>query len=86
MKAEHVGQQKIVLAATDFSDVSLKAVKEGLWVAQQSSAEFHLGTVGRSGIRGLLPGNTAEKVLDTCDCSILTVKPEGFVSPIDTTV
>ena len=45
-----------------------------------------IGTVGRSGIKGLLLGNTAEKVLDTCDCSILTVKPEGFMSPIDITV
>jgi nucleotide-binding universal stress UspA family protein len=41
-----------------------------------------LGTVGRSGIQGLLLGNTAEKVLAACDVSILTVKPEGFVSPI----
>jgi nucleotide-binding universal stress UspA family protein len=42
-----------------------------------------IGTVGRSGIRGVLLGNTAEKVLDTCDCSILTVKPDDFVSPIE---
>jgi len=41
-----------------------------------------LGTVGRSGIPGLLIGNTAEKVLGACDCSILAVKPLGFVSPI----
>lgn len=159
VKVGHICPPKVVLAATDFSDVSLKAVKEGLRVAQQASAEFHLlhvvdskdvpedlisripkgsslrqeineeatrrleefldslavdrtqiqvhlswgtpwqeiqrisrhqaadliviGTVGRSGIKGLLLGNTAEKVLDTCDCSILTVKPDGFVSPID---
>ena len=159
MKKEHVGQPKVVLAATDFSDVSLKAVTHGLRLAQQAGAEFHLlhivdsndvpddlisripkgsslrqeineesswrleeflkslgghrtqiqvhlswgtpwqeirrisrhqaadliviGTVGRSGIKGLLIGNTAEKVLDTCDCSILTVKPDGFVSPIE---
>jgi len=159
VKAEHVGSPKVVLAATDFSAVSLKAVKEGLKVAQQASAEFHLlhivdsrdvpedvisrippgsslrqeineeasrrleefleslavdraqirphlssgtpwqeiqriarhqaadliviGTVGRSGIKGLLMGNTADKVLDTCDCSILTVKPDDFVSPIE---
>ena len=44
-----------------------------------------IGTVGRSGIKGLLLGNTAEKVLDTCDSSILTVKPDGFVSPIELT-
>ncbi len=158
VRAEHVGPPKVVLAATDFSDTSLKAVKEGLKIAQQAGAEFHLlhvvdsndvpedmisriptgsslrqeineeaarrmeefldslavdrtqikvhlswgtpwqeiqrisrhqaadliviGTVGRSGIKGMLMGNTAEKVLDTCDCSILTVKPDGFVSPI----
>jgi hypothetical protein len=33
-------------------------------------------------IQGVLLGNTAEKALSTCDCSILAVKPEGFVSPI----
>ena len=42
-----------------------------------------LGTVGRSGIKGLLLGNTANRVLGTCDCNLLTVKPAGFVSPIE---
>jgi hypothetical protein len=41
-----------------------------------------IGTVGRSGIKGLLLGNTAEKVLVSCDRSVLTVKPADFVSPI----
>ncbi len=41
-----------------------------------------MGTVGRSGIQGLLLGNTAEKVLSMCETSILSVKPAGFVSPI----
>jgi universal stress protein E len=41
-----------------------------------------MGTVGRSGIQGLLLGNTADKVLATCDASILAIKPEDFVSPI----
>lgn len=158
VKAEHVGPPKSVLAATDFSEMSRRAVLEGLWVAQRASAQFHLlhvidsedvpediisripqgsslrheineeakrrfdefveslntdpdqiqrhlsfgtpwqeigrlalhlnvdlialGTVGRSGIKGVLLGNTAEKVLNTCDCSILTVKPADFVSPI----
>lgn len=162
VKAEHAGPPKAVLAATDFSDVSRRAVLQGLWVAQQASAEFHLlhvidaadvpediisripegsslrreineaarqrlddfveslnadpehiqrhlsfgtpwqevgrlaqhlkidlialGTVGRSGINGVLLGNTAEKVLGACDCSILTVKPADFVSPIDPAV
>lgn len=158
VKAEHAGPPKAVLAATDFSDVSRRAVLEGLRVAQLASAEFHvlhvvdsrdvpediisrvpqgsslrheineeakhrfdgfveslntdpekvqrhlsfgtpwqevgrlakhlkidliaMGTVGRSGIKGVFLGNTAERVLATCDCSILTVKPADFVSPI----
>jgi universal stress protein E len=159
VKADHVGPPRSVLAATDFSESSRRAVLHGLWIAEKSGAEFHLlhvvdsgdvpddaglrvsdggsvaqaiqqeserrfdefakaldtdptrmkkhlvwgtpwheiqratkrlnvdlvalGTVGRSGIKGMLLGNTADRVLDTCDCSILTVKPEDFVSPID---
>lgn len=41
-----------------------------------------MGTVSRAGIAGLLIGNTAEKVLRRVDCSMLTVKPEGFISPV----
>lgn len=41
-----------------------------------------LGSVGRTGIPGFLIGNTAEKVLRLSDRSILTVKPDEFVSPI----
>ena len=41
-----------------------------------------MGTVCRTGIRGFFIGNTAEGVLRRVDCSLLTVKPEGFVSPI----
>ncbi|MFY8199226.1 MAG: universal stress protein, partial [Pirellula staleyi] len=160
VKSENVGPPKVILAPTDLSEVSRKAIQEGLWLAEQSGAEFHvlhvvdspkvheeeeslqqptsnssqqeihaeatrqleaflqplqtsdsriqshvihgvawkeiglmaqqlnadliaIGTVGRSGIKGMLLGNTAEKVLDTCECSILTVKPDGFVSPIE---
>ena len=41
-----------------------------------------IGTVGRSGVSGLLIGNTAEHVLNTINCSVLTLKPEGFEAPI----
>jgi len=41
-----------------------------------------MGTVCRTGIRGFFIGNTAEGVLRRVGCSLLTVKPEGFVSPI----
>ncbi|MFT7264158.1 MAG: universal stress protein E [Halioglobus sp.] len=41
-----------------------------------------MGTVGRAGIPGLFIGNTAEVVLSTVDCSVLTTKPAGFVTPV----
>ncbi|HUY91902.1 MAG TPA: universal stress protein [Pirellulales bacterium] len=41
-----------------------------------------MGTVGRSGVSGLLIGNTAEKVLHSAARSLLAVKPDSFVSPV----
>jgi len=41
-----------------------------------------MGTIGRTGIPGLLMGNTAETVLNRIDCSVLAVKPEGFITPV----
>lgn len=42
-----------------------------------------MGSVARAGIPGFLIGSTAESVLGDVDCSVLTVKPDGFVSPIE---
>ena len=41
-----------------------------------------LGTVGRSGIPGLLIGNTVEKLLSQVQCSVLAVKPDDYESPV----
>jgi nucleotide-binding universal stress UspA family protein len=41
-----------------------------------------MGTVARSGVPGLLIGNKAEKVLSAVDCTVLAVKPGGYVSPV----
>jgi len=41
-----------------------------------------MGTVSRAGIAGLLVGNTAERMLEQLDCSLLTVKPADFVCPV----
>lgn len=41
-----------------------------------------MGTVARTGIPGMLIGNTAETILQRADCSVLAVKPQGFVSPV----
>lgn len=41
-----------------------------------------MGMLSHTGIKGFFIGNTVEKVLDEVECSILTVKPAEFVSPI----
>ena len=41
-----------------------------------------MGTVGRTGIPGFFIGNTAEGILTQVNCSVLTVKPVGFESPV----
>jgi nucleotide-binding universal stress UspA family protein len=41
-----------------------------------------MGTVARGGLAGLLLGNTAERLLRKLPCSVLAVKPDGFVSPV----
>lgn len=41
-----------------------------------------MGTLARSGVAGLLMGNTAEIILNQLQCSVLTLKPAGFVTPV----
>lgn len=41
-----------------------------------------MGTVGRTGIPGFIMGNTAEKILNQINCSVLAIKPDGFVTPV----
>lgn len=41
-----------------------------------------MGTVARTGIHGFIMGNTAETIFEQIDCSLLAVKPPGFVTPI----
>ena len=41
-----------------------------------------MGTVARTGIPGFFIGNTAETILNRIDCSVLAVKPEGFLTPV----
>ncbi|NIB41021.1 universal stress protein [Pseudomaricurvus alkylphenolicus] len=41
-----------------------------------------MGSVCRTGLPGLFIGNTAETVIDSVSCNVLTVKPSDFASPI----
>jgi nucleotide-binding universal stress UspA family protein len=51
--------------------------------AQEVGADLIvLGTRGKSNVRDLLLGSTAEKVLRDTLCSMLAIKPEGFENPL----
>jgi nucleotide-binding universal stress UspA family protein len=41
-----------------------------------------MGTKARTGLAGLLKGNLAEGIMGQVDCSMLTIKPDDFVSPL----
>ena len=41
-----------------------------------------MGTVARTGISGLIIGNTAEAILDQLSCSVLAIKPRDFKTPV----
>jgi len=52
-------------------------------VAEQENVELVvIGTLGGAGLPGRLIGRTAEKGINHVDYSVLTIKPEGFVSPV----
>lgn len=72
--AEFGGQTHLVKGA---SDLVLPELAESLQINL-----IVMGTVARRGLSGLIMGNTAESMMRAVRCSILTVKPEGFVSPV----
>jgi universal stress protein E len=41
-----------------------------------------MGTSARSGIAGIVPGNTAERLASHLKCSVIGVKPPGFKCPV----
>lgn len=52
--------------------------------ATEMSAELIVcGTFGRSGLRGMLLGNTAERLVDHSGLSVLAVKPANFQSTVE---
>ncbi|MDQ2075107.1 universal stress protein [Marinimicrobium sp. ABcell2] len=60
-----------------------RADKEIPAMARQQAADLVvMGTVARTGIAGLLIGNTAEAIINQLQCSLLAVKPEGFETPV----
>jgi nucleotide-binding universal stress UspA family protein len=49
---------------------------------RQNSDVVVMGTLSRTGLKGLLLGNTSETVLQGIDATVVAIKPEGIVSPV----
>jgi nucleotide-binding universal stress UspA family protein len=68
------------------SEVYMLKGEPGHWIprlaAKMEVGTIVMGTVSRAGVAGLLMGNTAERILRQVNCSVLTVKPDGFVTPV----
>jgi nucleotide-binding universal stress UspA family protein len=81
--AAYVGQETL-----DYLKPQIHLVKGGPHVevpalAKQMHADLVvMGTVARTGIPGFFMGNTAETILNQIDCSVLAIKPPGFVTPV----
>ncbi|CSA27563.1 universal stress protein family 1 [Vibrio cholerae] len=52
------------------------------WVTAENIDILVMGTLARTGIAGFVIGNTAENIVQSIECSLVALKPEGFVSPI----
>jgi nucleotide-binding universal stress UspA family protein len=52
------------------------------FVVSQGIDLIVMGTVARTGIGGVLIGNTAERLLQRLVCSVVAVKPDGFLTPV----
>lgn len=74
--------------ATDFLKPKIHLVRgrarvEVPSLARNTAAQLIvMGTVARTGVPGFIMGNTAEDILAQIDCSVLTIKPPGFISPV----
>ena len=88
--ADLTGKVHEQLAATDYRTL-LAGVKVHVFVGdadecilnavrEANAALVILGTSSKTGVSGLLPGSTVERLLLELKCSVLALKPEGFRS------
>ncbi len=88
MGRTHKKSVEALVAAHPYDKTTIQVVKGEAGhviadLAEERKADLVvIGSVGRSGIPGLMIGNTAEKVIASVDCSVMTVKPAGFESPL----
>ena len=92
IKAEIEQELNEQLAQTDFRTLTYGVqvhVLEGApevaipkFIAERKIHLLTMGTLARTGISGFFIGNTAERMLEKVNCSVLTFKPADFVSPV----
>jgi universal stress protein E len=91
MNLHHEARDRIQteLAAADISRPPQVRIVSGapetpiLEYIQQNSIDLVImGTIARSGLAGILTGNTAERLLPRLQCSLLALKPDDFQCPI----
>lgn len=90
-EAAHHARLDELLATTGLDDLPWKVhLRKGpaehaipSVVSSQRTNLLVMGTVARTGVSGLLIGNTAETILDNVRCSVVAVKPPGFVCPVE---
>lgn len=52
------------------------------FVAENQTDLLVMGTLARAGVSGFLMGNTSELILNQVQCSVLALKPPGFICPV----
>lgn len=52
------------------------------FIQDQNMDILVMGTVARTGVSGFIIGNTAENIVQKIGCSLLAMKPNGFISPV----
>ncbi|MGR5066274.1 universal stress protein [Photobacterium sp. DNB22_13_2] len=90
MKAERIERLKSLLEPHQNSSVNTKIeIVEGearevlpLYASAKGVDVVILGSLSRTGIAGFLMGNTAESMINQLSCSVLTLKPDSFKSPV----
>ncbi len=89
---EAAGKERLISLTARFAEfmdlmrpLHVKGIAEDFipeHVAAEGIDTIVMGTLARTGVAGLFIGNTAETILNRVQCSVLTVKAQGFVSPV----
>lgn len=88
-RSEHLSALEEVINASGIEGESyirhLRGAPEEMipnFVQEEKIDILIMGTVARTGIPGFLIGNTSENIVQNLTCSLMALKPQGFISPV----